>query len=96
MSQFYLSYNNPSAADMDYLEEWIDSQFNRPINGDPNKYHSVQLKLAWSVWRISLFIMVPTILSIAIGFYYQAADGDVQTAWTISSYIVTTSGSEYT
>lgn len=28
-------------------------------------------------------------LSLAVGFYYMAVSGDVQTAWTVSGYIVT-------
>ena len=43
---------------------------------------------SWSPLRVSLVITSPVMLSLAVGCLYMAVMNDVQTAWTISSYIL--------
>jgi len=39
-------------------------------------------------------VSFPVILSFAVGLWYMKKTGDVQTAWTLASYIVTGVGGE--
>ena len=66
-------------------DEWaVENIFDRNI--------SLELKLGWSVWRLALLVSSPVVLSLVIGFWYQSVTDDVQTAWTIASYVVTAAG----
>lgn len=66
------------------------NQGRKPYDG----HYSLELKLGWSVTMIGTLTATPVILSLAIGKWYMQKTGDVQTAWTIASYIVTTAGSK--
>jgi hypothetical protein len=76
-------------------ETWIIENLNR---GNPqpvvNSY-SIRLVLRWDMYRITLAIMLPVFLSIVSGVTYQELTEDVQTAWTIASYVVTAVGGRH-
>jgi hypothetical protein len=94
----FWDYQNSKYDYNNYWLRWIQSE----LNGRGNKY-ALRLILRWSVLKIVVWGITPILLSLAIGFWYMykphAADADiftiVQTAWTISSYIVTTAACEY-
>lgn len=65
-----------------YWNEWIFDTIS-------NNGLSIELLLGWSVVRISVVVSFPVMLSFAIGMWYMQKTGDVQTAWTIASYVVT-------
>jgi hypothetical protein len=51
----------------------------------------------WSAAKIAIYGLTPILVSLAVGFWFQySQEGDriavVQTAWTISSYIIGASG----
>ncbi|KAI0450478.1 hypothetical protein F5B21DRAFT_427493 [Xylaria acuta] len=86
---------------------WVQEHFNagdvildpeEPDNINTKKPRlALELILTWSVLKIALYGLTPILLSLAIGFWFQyTQDGDriavVQTAWTISSYIIGASG----
>jgi len=60
---------------------------------------ALQLVIKWSTGKIAVYGMTPILVSLAVGFWFQySQEGDriavVQTAWTISSYIIGASGGE--
>ncbi|KAF8241844.1 hypothetical protein K440DRAFT_208150 [Wilcoxina mikolae CBS 423.85] len=80
VNQIYYEYM--MAVNRDAWIEWIwDTITTRNL--------SIELILGWSVARISVVVSFPVILSFVIGMWYMKATGDVQTAWTIASYVVT-------
>jgi ankyrin repeat protein len=99
LSQLYGEYKTLSKDKDKRWEDWIQVHFNL---SDPNprkgKY-TLELILRWSIVKITLYGMAPILLSLVIGFWYMTTPGDdrnaiVQTAWTISSYIITGGGGE--
>lgn len=54
--------------------------------------YSIRVILRWDIYRIAFAIMLPVFLSIVAGVTYQEATDDIQTAWTIASYVVTAVG----
>jgi hypothetical protein len=50
---------------------------------------SLELIYSWSAFRLSVVVVVPLLLSLAIGIWYMKITGDVVAAWTISLYVVT-------
>jgi hypothetical protein len=81
---------------------WIQESFNKNSN-DPrrDREHSLSLEivLGWSPIRISLIVLTPVILSLAIGIWFQSRNSKdlvtIQTAWGIATYIVTTGTCEF-
>lgn len=61
--------------------------------------YSLEIKLGWSASRISVAVLVPVILSLVIGCWFNSRDwtdlATIQTAWGIASYIATAGGCEY-
>ncbi|KAG7284298.1 hypothetical protein NEMBOFW57_010667 [Staphylotrichum longicolle] len=54
---------------------------------------ALSLVIKWSITKIAIYGFTPILLSLAIGFWFQySQEGDrvavVQTAWTISSFII--------
>jgi len=94
---------NPSESGDPYLwVKWIQKNFNKQdhLRNDQetrNRYnklsrarYSIEVIFEWSPLRIISAVMLPLLLSLAIGIWYMKATGDVVGAWTISLYIVTT------
>lgn len=73
-------------------EEWIMKNLNRTDSEAPVNFYSLRLVLRWDIYRIALAIMLPVFLSIVAGVTYQKVTDDIQTAWTIASYVVTAVG----
>jgi len=82
--------------------DWIQNEFNASdMNPAAGKY-ALQLLLRWSPMKVICWGLASIAFSLVIGFWYQwrsypwAGPGDivgiVQTAWTISSYILTAAG----
>ncbi|KAH8716766.1 hypothetical protein GQ44DRAFT_730472 [Phaeosphaeriaceae sp. PMI808] len=74
---------------------WIQQYFNQG-DSEPGKPRlALQLVLRWDSTKIGLYGLTPVLLSLAIGFWFQySQEGDriavVQTAWTISGFIIGT------
>jgi hypothetical protein len=82
--------------------DWIQTEFNNgSLNPGEGRY-ALQLLLRWSPMKVVLWGVAAIIFSLIIGFWYQWRDypwagpsdhvSIVQTAWTISSYILTAAG----
>ncbi|KAL4799035.1 hypothetical protein BDV19DRAFT_320992 [Aspergillus venezuelensis] len=90
--QLFWDYKTSNYDIDDHWLSWVDSQLNRL-----DVKYALRLILRWSATRFVIWGVTPLLLSLAIGFWYMykphAADADpvaiVQTAWTLSSYIVT-------
>lgn len=72
---------------------WIQQRFNHGDREPGKPCYALQLILRWSIAKIAVYGVTPIILSLAVGFWFQyAQEGDriaiVQTAWTISSFII--------
>jgi hypothetical protein len=76
--------------------EEIDEANTRVQHRHPSKGQlSIEFIEGWSRSRIAILAIIPVVFSLAIGFYYQYAFDDVQTAWSLASYIVTTFAGNY-
>ncbi|KAF3798506.1 hypothetical protein GCG54_00013247 [Colletotrichum gloeosporioides] len=88
----------------DYIEpggqrwiQWMHREFNAGSTDPEEGIYALELILSWSAPKFIFWGMSPILLSLAIGIWYmqrRLSDGDdfnsvVQTAWSISSYIVT-------
>lgn len=102
LAEMFGAYNT-SRRDVDsrwlsFVHEELNS-----TNSDPRlgKY-SLQLILSWSALKLVIWGSIPILLSLVIGFWYmfKSHPGEdpvmiVQTAWGISSYIVTAGARKY-
>jgi hypothetical protein len=57
---------------------------------------SIEVVMGWSPFRISVVILLPTLLSLVIGIWFNSRDWNdlstIQTAWGIASYVATAGG----
>jgi hypothetical protein len=64
-----------------------------------NGTYALELVPDWSVARISIVVLLPVLLSLAIGLWLNASAwtdlATIQTAWGTASYIVTTGGCKF-
>jgi hypothetical protein len=65
----------------------------QPDTSASSKQLSLAIVLAWSPLRISIVVLGPVLLSLAVGLWFQARDptdlATIQTASAIASYIFT-------
>lgn len=89
----------------DFDSRWLSFVHKELNNMESNPRlgkHSLQLVLSWSALKLVIWGSTPIILSLVIGFWYmfKSHPGEdpvaiVQTAWGISSYIVTAGARKY-
>lgn len=97
LCRFYNEYKTLRQDIDNRWEDWIHANLNlKQLDPWAGKY-ALQLLLRWSVAKITLYGVTPILLSLATGFWYMTLSGDdrhttTQTAWTISSYIITCGG----
>lgn len=79
--------------------DWIHQELNNNSHDVLNGKYSLELVLGWSVTRIAVVILIPVVLSLVIGLWFNSKDWTdlttIQTAWSIASYIVTAGGCKY-
>lgn len=75
---------------------WIHQEFNIGSHYVDEGKYSLELVLEWSATRISIVVLFPVLLSLAVGLWLNAQDwtdlATIQTAWGTASYIVTAGG----
>ncbi|KAK8098751.1 uncharacterized protein PG998_011992 [Apiospora kogelbergensis] len=84
----------------EYWKEWVHQQFNAGDTFPGARRMGLRLILRWSVPKIIAYVATPVVASIIFGLVYTftvtGPDVDrvavLQTAWTVSSYMVTTAG----
>jgi hypothetical protein len=96
LSNFGLAYRaSHRHYDADVTEAWT-KWVHRELNGNSSNLfegrYSLELIYSWSAIRVSVAVVTPTLFSFVVGLGYMVKTGDVSTAWTISSYIVTAAG----
>lgn len=73
--------------------DWIHCTLNNKRLDILEGEYGLELVLDWSVTRISIVVLVPVLLSLAIGIWLNAKAwtdlATIQTAWGTASYIVT-------
>jgi len=60
-----------------------------------DKRHALEFVDGWDTTRITIAGMVPLLSSCLVGFTWTAMGRDVQTAFTVASFILTSSSSEF-
>ncbi|KAG8671019.1 hypothetical protein FPOAC2_04327 [Fusarium poae] len=88
----YKSWHVPqhiSRAWADWTHRTLNNQRLDVLEGG----YALELVLDWSITRITIVVLVPVLLSLAIGIWLNAKDwtdlATIQTAWGTASYIVT-------
>lgn len=75
---------------------WIHQEFNNGSHDVLEGKYSLELILEWSPTRITIVVLFPVLLSLAVGLWLNAQDwtdlATIQTAWGTASYIVTAGG----
>jgi hypothetical protein len=88
---------------------WIQSEFNLNCENPADGRYALQLVLRWSPGKIVMYGTCSIILAIVLGFWYQFIGHGIkdpgpspsdliaitQTAWTISSFILTLAGGKF-
>ena len=69
--------------------EWVHINLNNKRSCPFRSQFSLKLVLRWSQGRIATASLCPLVLSFAVGAWYAKAYNDVQTGFTVASYIVT-------
>jgi len=76
--------------------DWVHCVLNGGSQRVENAIYSVEIVLDWSVARISVVVLIPVLLSLAIGIWLNSANwsdlATIQTAWGTASYVVTAGG----
>lgn len=79
--------------------DWVHQVLNNGSHDVLKGSYSLELVLGWSANRISVVILLPVLLSLAIGIWLNSRDwsdlATIQTAWGTASYIVTAGGSKF-
>lgn len=98
-------YRNYRTEKRDYEDRWMDwihTNFNNNSMDAKAGGYSLQLLLQWSPLKLIIWSSIPIIFSLVIGLWYMINPNPgedyvaiVQTAWTIASYIVTTTARKY-
>jgi len=90
------AYQNSAGLDFRSGEAWrkwvcrnLNDKGHNPRETCETCGYSLECYFSYSPRRIAFAILVPLLISIATGISYQVKTGDVQTAWSIASYIVT-------
>ncbi|KAE9371032.1 hypothetical protein N431DRAFT_483649 [Stipitochalara longipes BDJ] len=75
---------------------WIHQTLNNGSHDVLNGMYALELVLDWSMTRISIVVLLPVLLSLAIGLWLNASNwadlATIQTAWGTASYVVTAGG----
>jgi hypothetical protein len=92
MLAYKTSYRHPDPDVSISWTKWVQKELNgNKIILFEGRY-SLELIYSWSAVRLSVAVVTPTLFNLAMGLGYMIKTGDVSTAWTISSYIVTAAG----
>ncbi|KAL3419575.1 hypothetical protein PVAG01_08073 [Phlyctema vagabunda] len=92
MTAYNASHRRPDAGVDEAWVGWVREQFNKKQRYPTESAYSLELIYGWSPVRLTIAVVAPTLFSFLAGLVYMIQTDDVQTAWTISSYIVTAAG----
>ena len=92
LSHLFRAYNTSSIDNIEETVAWADWIHKNLNNGKKLPFdgrYSLCLILKWSPFRLTIVVMMPLLLSFAVGMWYMIVRKDAAAAWTIASYIVT-------
>jgi hypothetical protein len=103
LSELFRDYESGEPDYGDRWLDWIQTEFNMHERSPADGKFALKLVLRWSPPKIVLYGNSLILLSLAVGFWYMwgersagASPSDIvaitQTAWTISSFILTAAG----
>jgi hypothetical protein len=107
LSEMFVDY---LSGDPDYGDRWlrwVQKELNQGNLNPADGRYALSLVLKWAPFKVTFYGTASIIFSLVIGFWYQWKGGQfpgagrsdmvgiVQTAWTISSYILTAAGGKY-
>ncbi|KAI1483837.1 hypothetical protein F4774DRAFT_105411 [Daldinia eschscholtzii] len=76
--------------------DWIHQVLNNSSHDVHNGLYSLEIVLGWSAKRISAVVLLPVLLSLALGIWLNSRNwsdlATIQTAWGTASYIATAGG----
>ncbi|KAI1469491.1 uncharacterized protein F4812DRAFT_470418 [Daldinia caldariorum] len=91
----YTHWNNSDITALIWAD-WIHQVLNNSSHDIRKGSYSLELVLGWSAKRISIVVMLPVLLSLAVGIWLNSSNwydlDTVQTAWGTASYIATAGG----
>lgn len=91
----YKKWHVPSHISLAWAN-WIHFNLNAGSYDLLKGSYSVELILDWSAARISVVVLLPVLLSLAIGLWLNSSAwtdlATIQTAWGTASYVVTAGG----
>lgn len=77
----------------------FNNYFHDPRTEPNGNALSTRVILGWSAFRISVIILLPTLLSFVIGIWFNLRGLNdlttIQTAWGIASYVATAGGCKF-
>ena len=92
---YQTSRRHPDADVSKAWTTWLQKNLNN--NQEPIESKcSLELVYDWSPIRLAVLVLFPVLLSFGTGLIYMLQTGDVSTAWTIASYVVTAAGGKDT
>ena len=88
MQQPYYFMRHPSEVSQQFTPGvWIDWVFT--LKQPDGRRHLLEFVEGWSSGRITLTASVPLVVSVLSGTVWSAATGDVATAFTFASFLLT-------
>ncbi len=82
-----------------WIHKILNDLQNEPDSGPDSKQLSLEIVLGWSPLRITIVVLGPILLSLAVGLWFQSRNwtdlATIQTAWGIASYIMTSGSGEF-
>jgi hypothetical protein len=84
------AYRNPDRL-FDASDDWVKWVFRLRRK---DKRHALEFVEGWNTTRIAISGTVPWLASCLVGIIWTARGGDPQTAFTVASFILTSSSSE--
>lgn len=98
MNQNFQAYNSwhLSGDVAEVWMTWLHEVFNDSLDNPADmqgKRLSIDLVLGWSIFRISLVVLMPLLLSVVVRIWLNSSNWTdnttIQAAWSVTSYIAT-------
>ena len=90
MQEVLYAYNHPS--EFGTGTDWIEWVFRLR---QPDKRHALEFVEDWNGTRIAIVGTIPCFASTLVGVIWSARGGDIQTAFTVAGFILTTTTGGY-
>jgi hypothetical protein len=89
LSEIIFAYLNPGKIDSN--QEWVNWAFKLK---QKDKRYALEIIEDWQVGRVAVIGCVPWVTSFLLGIIWSACGGDVQTAFTVASFVLTAGSSK--